>query len=122
MATNSRELVTIEVAKLETYDPVVTQNANNELYFNPLVLTRLDQTVAIPTEAVGYQILSMHEIALYYIEPGHAAAVPFKRSPTKRTGSGASPRSYPPARDKRDAKQKARAPGPGFFLFVHPSP
>jgi hypothetical protein len=86
MDADPKKLVNVEEAKLEAYDPVVSQNSRGELYFNPLAMARLDQTVVTPTEAIGYEVLSSSEIAIHFVEPGTDAAVSFKRPSNKRTG------------------------------------
>jgi hypothetical protein len=85
MATRSKKLVNVEEAKLEVYDPIVTLNDRNELYFNPLALTRLEQTVIAPTDGLGFQLLSSRKVALHLVQPGSATAVAFKRPANKRT-------------------------------------
>lgn len=85
MPINPNELVNIEEAKLEAFDAWVTQNSRNELYFNPVAMSTFDKTTPLPTEAIGFKILSEKEIALFFVEPSDKA-VPFKRSKNKRTG------------------------------------
>jgi hypothetical protein len=86
MDGDARRLVNVEEAKLEAYDPIVTQNAQNELYFNPLAMARLDTTVATPTQAIGFELLSEAELAIHFVDPDSNAAVSFKRTANKRTG------------------------------------
>jgi hypothetical protein len=86
MPVDLNKLVDVEQAKLEKHKPYVTQNSRNELYFNPKAMATFDKTVVTPTEAVGYEILSETEIAIYFVEPGTDQSVSFTRPANKRTG------------------------------------
>lgn len=86
MPVDVSKLVDVEKAKLESYASFVTLNARNELYFNPNAMATLDRTTPVPTEAVGYEILSDDEIAIYFVEPGTDQSVDLKRPDNKRTG------------------------------------
>ena len=56
--TEPGKLMTTEEAHLLETKPVVTQNSQNQLYFNPVALADLDSTVAKPTLFVAFEKLT----------------------------------------------------------------
>lgn len=87
MPVDPDKLLSTDEAKFLQTQPIVTQNSQNQLYFNPVSMSAFDSVVATPTPYVGYEPLSETEIIVHHIETLVKGAVRIRRSKNKRTGT-----------------------------------
>lgn len=81
------KLMSTEEIKFQQTKPIITQNAQNQLYFNPVAMADFDSVVVTPTPFVGFEPLTETEIIIHHIPTLITGAIRLRRSKNKRTGT-----------------------------------